>query len=243
MEEKRKVSKRTKFSAFLILLFIPLTIFIGIKYFNERKYMFISMLILFQVMIPFFMIFEDRKPQTRELIMIAGLTAVGVAGRVAFFWLPQFKPIIAVTMITAAALGPESGFLTGALIAFVSNFFFGQGPWTPWQMFATGIIGFVSGILFRFGILKNKRLPMAIFGFLITFFVYGFIMDFASLIMSRTVLTKETLLIFLSSGVPFNFVYGAATFVFLYFFGEEMREKIERTKVKYGLITEDEKLK
>lgn len=242
MIRDKKISKRTKISAILILLFIPITIYIGIRFFNERKYMFISMLILFQVMIPFFMIFEERKPQTRELILIAGLTAVGVAGRVAFFWLPQFKPIIAVTIITAAALGPESGFLTGALIAFVSNFFFGQGPWTPWQMFATGIIGFLSGVLFKLGILKNKKLPMATFGFVVTFFIYGFIMDFASIIMSKTIITKETLIIFLSSGVPFNFVYGAATFIFLYFFGEEMREKIERTKVKYGLIDEEEKL-
>ena len=66
---------------------------------------------------------------------------------------PQFKPVAAMVIITGVTLGGESGFLVGAIGAFVSNFYFSQGPWTPWQMFSFGIIGFVAGVIFQKGIL------------------------------------------------------------------------------------------
>lgn len=233
-EEKLKL--RMRISSLIILIFIPLTIYIGIKYLGDRKYLFISTAILFQTMAPFFMIFEERMPKTREMVLIASLVAIGVTGRLAFFWLPQFKPIIAVTIISAIALGSESGFLVGAMIAFVSNFFFGQGPWTPWQMFATGIIGFIAGFMFRKSKLSKNKYVLSSVGFLLTFIVYGGIMDPASVIMFSRTITKELVIAAYISGVYFNLIYSVATFVFLFFFGEEFLEKINRIKIKYGMI-------
>ena len=100
-------------------------------------------------MIPFAFAFENRKPKARELVIISSLCAIGVVGRTAFFMLPQFKPVAAIVIISGVAFGGETGFLVGAITAFVSNFFFGQGPWTPWQMFSFGIIGFLAGIMFQ----------------------------------------------------------------------------------------------
>ena len=89
------------------------------------------------------MIFEGRKPKSkRTFTIIAVLCALGIAGRAAFFMLPQFKPVLALTIIAGVALGGETGFLVGAITMLVSNIMFSQGPWTPWQMFAMGIIGF-----------------------------------------------------------------------------------------------------
>ena len=93
--------------------------------------------------------FEKRKPKTREVVVLAVMTSIATLGRVIFFMLPQFKPCVAIIIITGIMLGKQSGFLCGALTAFVSDFFFGQGPWTPWQMFAFGIIGFISAIFFK----------------------------------------------------------------------------------------------
>ncbi|MBU5437892.1 ECF transporter S component [Tissierella sp. MSJ-40] len=160
MQEERlknnSLSRRTLISSILILFIIPVTILFGIFFLNDRKYYFISLLIIIYTMIPFAMIFEKREPQARELIIIAVLSAVAVAGRGAFFMLHQFKPVVAIVIISGVCLGAESGFLVGAITGFVSNFFFGQGPWTPWQMFCFGIIGFLAGILFKKGILKKK---------------------------------------------------------------------------------------
>ena len=100
-------------------------------------------------MLPFFLVFESRKPQARELVLIATLCAVAVAGRSAFFFLPQFKPVAAFIILAGAAFGGETGFLVGAVTMLCSNMFFGQGPWTPYQMFAMGLIGFLAGVLFR----------------------------------------------------------------------------------------------
>ena len=78
---------------------------------------------------------------------------------------PFFKPLTGIVMITGMALGPEAGFLTGAISGFVSNFIFGQGPWTPWQMFAFGVAGFLTGVLAKRGWLTaEKRLPAGLFG-------------------------------------------------------------------------------
>lgn len=77
------------------------------------------------------------------------LIAVATAGRAAFFMLPNFKPVLAIVIISGAALGKESGFLVGAMSAFVSNFLFGQGPWTPWQMIAMAVVGYLAGLIFH----------------------------------------------------------------------------------------------
>ena len=134
-------------------------------------------------MCPFFLIFEGRKPQSRELLTIAVLIAIAVAGRAAFFMVPGFKPIVAVVIISGVSFGAESGFLVGSLSMLSSNMLFGQGPWTPWQMFAAGIIGFLAGILFQKGWLKARKISLCIYGFLATVFIYGGIMNPASLVM------------------------------------------------------------
>lgn len=132
-KNKGKLPPRTLAAIFLIVVMIPVTIWVGIHFFNDRKYLLISLFIVFYSMIPFFLTFESRKPQAREVLIIAVLTAIAVAGRAAFFMVPSFKPVMAFVIISAVCFGAESGFLVGALSMLVSNMLFGQGPWTPWR--------------------------------------------------------------------------------------------------------------
>lgn len=233
---KNKISKRTKVSALLILIIIPITILFGIFFLNDRKYYIISLLIIIYTMIPFFMVFENRKPKVRELIIIAVLSAIGVAGRAAFFMLPQFKPVVAIVIISGVCFGGEAGFLVGAMTGFVSNFFFGQGPWTPWQMFCFGIIGFLAGVLFQKGKLKKKKIPLCIFGGLSTFFIYGGIINIGSLLMFSSKFTIKGLIATYISGIPFDLVHAIATVFFLFILSQPMIEKLDRIKIKYGFI-------
>lgn len=249
--ERRKLSKRTKVSLFCLLVLIPLTIFLGFQVmdgdssvlggflenvFGTRKYYFISLIIMIYALTPFFMVFEGRKPQARELIVLAALAALATAGRGAFFMLPHFKPMIAIVIISGIAFGGEAGFLVGAVTMLVSNFLFGQGPWTPWQMFAAGFIGFLSGILHRVGLLPAKRLTLCIYGFLVTFFIYGGIMNPAALVMSVYEVTWEGLLAIYISGVPVDLVHASSTFIFLWLGAKPLLEKLQRIKIKYGLL-------
>lgn len=235
-KEKRNLSKRTIMATISILLLIPLTIFIGVYYLEDRKYYFISLLIILETMIPFTMIFEGRKPQARELVIIAVLCSIGIAGRAAFFMLPQFKPVAAMVIISAVAFGGESGFLVGAITMLVSNMMYSQGPWTPWQMFAMGIIGFLSGILFRKGFLRRDRISLGVFGGIVVFFIYGGIMNPASVLMFQSNITWPMIFTSWLTGIPFDLIHSGATVFFILVIGEPMLEKLDRIKVKYGLI-------
>ena len=233
--EKRKLQKRTAVATLLILLLIPLTLFIGVYYLEGRKYYFISLLILLECMLPFFLIFEDRKPRARELVLIAALVALNVAGRAAFFMLPEFKPVVAMTILAGVAFGGETGFLVGAMTMLVSNMLFSQGAWTPWQMFAMGIIGWLAGILYRKGVLRRIRLSLCIFGVICSTVVYGGIMNPASALMWANTINREIILSYYITGIPVDLVRAAATFFFLWIGAEPMLEKLDRIKVKYGL--------
>lgn len=161
------VSKRTKAAAIVIAFVLP-PLMLGFAYFHAHRPpvhvagertvwdyivmnsdILLGLIFLAACAIPFFLVFEKKKPQARELVPIAVMAALGVVGRTLFSLipLPNFKPVSAIVIITAVAFGPETGFLTGALTGFLSNFIFGQGPWTPWQMFCWGMIGFVAGLL------------------------------------------------------------------------------------------------
>lgn len=233
-----KLSKRTFVAMFIILLAIPFTIYLAVFHGNQREnYYATSLIIVIETMIPFFMVFEDRDPQARELVVISVLAAIAVAGRGAFFMLPQFKPVAAIVIIAGVCFGGEAGFLVGAVSGIVSNFFFGQGPWTPWQMFGFGIIGFIAGLLFKKGMLKKKKLSLCIYGGISTFLIYGFLLDTASIFMfSEKNITKAGAISVYISGIPFNIVHGISTIFFLFILSKPMIEKLDRIKVKYGLI-------
>ena len=235
-EEKRALAKRTVAAAVLILLMIPLTLFVGAYYLNGMKYYFISLLILLEMMLPFFLVFEGRKPQARELVIIAVLCALGIAGRAAFFMLPNFKPVLALTIISGVAFGGETGFLVGAMTMLASNVLFSQGPWTPYQMFAMGIIGFLAGLLFRKGWLRRSRSALCVFGALSAILIYGGIMNPASALIWARSMGWKVLLTYYVSGFPVDCIHAAATWIFLWFGAEPFLEKLDRIKVKYGLV-------
>ena len=232
----RRLTRRTLAAALMIVLAIPLTIYVGSYFLDDRKYYFISLLVILETMVPFVLVFEQRKPQARELMVIAVLCAMAVAGRVAFFMLPQFKPVVALVIISGVAMGGEAGFLVGALAGFVSNFYFGQGPYTPWQMFAFGVIGFLAGVLFRRGLLGRGRVPLAIFGGIATFAIYGGIMNPATVIIFQPHPTAEMFWLAYLQGIPFDLVHAAATVTFMLLLSQTMLEKLDRIKMKYGLL-------
>ena len=235
--KQRKLSKRTLVAAVLIVLCIPLTIFAGVMYLGNQHYNVTAMLVLLECMVPFFLVFESRKPKARELVTIAVLCAIGVAGRSAFFMLPQFKPVLALVIISGVAFGGETGFLVGAVTMLTANLLFSQGPWTPWQMFSMGIIGFLAGVLFRKGLLRRSRGSLATFGAFSAVIIYGGIMNPAAALMYNSQsINWEMLKAYYVSGLPMDLIHAAATVIFILIAAEPMLEKLDRIKVKYGLV-------
>lgn len=232
-----KFNPKDLIAPLIVLLLVPVTIYIGVFLLDSRKYYLISLLIILETLIPFCMVFESGKPRARELVVISVMCALAVSGRAVFFMLPQVKPIIALVIISGVCFGGETGFLVGAVSGFISNFFFGHGPWTPWQMFAFGIIGFFSGLLFKNNLIKAYKFTLSLFGFVATLVIYGGIMNPASIIMMQTRITKEMLISSYAVGLPLDLIHSFSTFLFLWFLAEPMIRKINRIKIKYGLIS------
>ena len=218
----------------LLFALIPATILLGAR-FGGKQYYFISLLVILYTMLPFFVFYEKRRPEPRELVLLSVLCAIAVASRAAFIWVPHFKPMAAIVMITGIALGPQAGFLAGALSAFTSDFIFGQGPWTPWQMFAFGTAGFLSGFLAQKKLLSRKKMPLCIFGGLCTLLIIGPILDVSALVSLPTVINAESAALIFLSGLPVNAVQAVATVLTLFLVSEPMFEKLDRIKMKYGM--------
>lgn len=295
--------KRLALTAVLIFLVIPvliaLTVFLG----SKRLYMPLSLLILVMIMAPFFMIFERRKPRAREVVLIAMMSALTVASHTFFHIAFPVQIGTAMVIISGISLGPEAGFLIGAMSRFVCNFYMGQGAWTPWQMFCWGLLGFLAGLAFNreiskqnsisnfkkmmapvlcvifselvayisflvwpgndktffgwrvylFGIiglllavifqkgkLKADNITMAVFTFVVTFVIYGGIMNFAAMCLSMNepgslgigVKALKTLYV---SGVGYDFYHALTAAICVFVIGTPMVNKLERIKIKYGI--------
>lgn len=295
--------KRLALTTVLIFLVIPaliaLTVFLG----SKRLYMPLSLLILVMIMAPFFMIFERRKPRAREVVLIAMMSALTVASHTFFHIAFPVQIGTAMVIISGISLGPEAGFLIGAMSRFVCNFYMGQGAWTPWQMFCWGLLGFLAGLAFNreiskqnsisnfkkmmapvlcvifselvayisflvwpgndktffgwrvylFGIiglllavifqkgkLKTDNLTMAVFTFVVTFVIYGGIMNFAAMCLSMNEpgslgIGIKALKALYVSGVGYDFYHALTAAICVFVIGTPMVKKLERIKIKYGI--------
>lgn len=253
MPEKSLKSRGVLISAIFAVILVPAVLLFS-DYMGNRNYYIAGVLVMIIAMIPFFAGFESRKPEARELVTIAVMCAIAVISRIAFLPLQGFKPIVGIIIITGMSFGPSAGFLTGAMSAFVSNFVFGQGPWTPWQMFAFGIAGFIAGVLSGKGPFKPevklpetmncrglmgtilKRLPLSICGFLMIILIVGPLLDTCTLFtMTETVNAESAATVYLAGLLPVNIIHGVAVFLTLFFLTVPITEKLERIKIKYGM--------
>ena len=230
----RRLTRRTWAALAILLLAIPALMAVFVCVWDERKYYLTSLLLVGLMFVPFVLRFEGRRPQARELVLLSTMTALAVAGRVAFYWLPQCKPVCAIVILTAVAFTPEAGFVTGAAAGLISNFFFGQGPWTPWQMLGFGLVGFVGGVLFSGR--RVRLVPLLLYGFLSVFVLYGVLLDTASMLMYNAAPSWQLWLATCASGVVFNLIHACSSAVFLLVLYKPLLSKLARVKEKYGLL-------
>lgn len=232
-----------KYSQAIFLLFIiaalVLTVVWQLFFAQSASYYLCAAIIIVLSLLPFFISYEKSKPSAREMALMASLIALAVASRAAFYVVPQFKPIAAVVIVSAVCLGAQRGYIIGAFSAFVSNFLFGQGVWTLFQMVALGLIGFISGLIFDK--IKPNRWLLAIVGFLLSFALYGIIVDTSSVLTMLSDYTLSGVIAIYAAGIPFSAVFGAATALFLFLFGEAFIKKLNRIVIKYGIVYEGEK--
>lgn len=230
---KKYLNKYKKLIELVLISILPILLVLS-SLSGDKNYGLLSVLLIIIAMVPFFLRFEKRKPEARELVVIAVMAALGALGRVAFAPIPSFKPTSAIIIIAALTFGPEAGFLTGATAAAASNLFFGQGPWTPWQMFCWGMIGFVAGQLKNAGFFLRK-VSLLIYGFL-SGFAFGWVMNVWYIIGFIRPITWQAIIAAYISSFWFDFTHALSTFIFLFVLAKPWVKKLDRIKIKFGLM-------
>lgn len=184
--------------------------------------------------VPFFLSFEKRSPSAGELVMVAVMTAFSAAGRFIFAPVPFFKPVSAIVILAGRHFGAGAGFMTGALSALISNIWFGQGPWTPFQMLCWGLIGGASGLL---GQRLEKAVPLCAAG-VAAGVIYSLLMDVWTVLSMSGAFSAGIWGAAVISALPVTAVYCVSNAVFLLVLNKPLGRRLERIKVKYGIFGE-----
>jgi energy-coupling factor transport system substrate-specific component len=152
--------------------------------------------------------YERSRPPSQIVALVAALAAISVAGRVAFSPIPNVVPTTDITLIAGYALGGAPGFAVGALSGLVSNFWLGQGPWTPWQMAGWGMTGLMGAWLATLTGRHVGRLGLAAVCALAGF-AYGALLDFSLMVTYGGEQSLDRFLALSARGVPFNIAHAA----------------------------------
>lgn len=223
---------KRKLSFLIVLLLVPAVVLAGLLLFDGKQYAFTSAAVVTLAVFAFFLSFEKKENAGTKLVLIAVMTALSVAGRIVFAAIPAFKPVTAVVIITAIYFGREAGFMTGALSAVLSNFYFGQGQWTPFQMLTWGLIGWLAGLLAAK--LKTSRALLSAYGF-VAGISFSLLMDIWSTLWFDGGFNLSRYLTLVVSALPHTLLYAASNIVFLLMLNKPVGKKLDRIKIKYGL--------
>lgn len=204
---------------------------------GTKLYYVIACAIIAAACVPFFVSFEKKKPSARELAVVASLAALAVASRAAFYALPSVKPMCAIVMVAAVALGAQTGFITGAVAMFASNFIFGHGPWTIFQMLAMGACGLIAGLVFHNRKIRKNRFVLAFAGGMINLVFYSLIVDLNWVLMSLSNPSLKGIISVYAAAMPMNAVHAATTAAVLAVAGPSFIDMTERIRFKYGIFT------
>lgn len=224
----------------------------------------LSLVVVLASLAVFFASYERSRPRLRDVMPTVVLAALAAAGRILFAPIPDFKPVSAIAIIAGVTFGRKSGFMVGALVALASNFFFGQGPWTPWQMYAWGMVGYGAGLLAKLpapcsaagraeeggtepsgssappashaNLVDRHPAVVYAYGFL-SCLGYGFILNAWSILSFFHAQSAgwAGILAVYAAALPFDVLHGVATVVFLLALYAPWRRKLARVRRKFGL--------
>ena len=232
---QRKNKKAFWISIVVMVVCIPATVVVSYLL-GDRKLYIASVIIMILAMVPFFVSFEGSRPDARYLAILAVLTAIAVVSRIAFVWLPAFKPMAGFIILVGMAFGPQAGFMSGALSMIISNMMFGQGPWTPWQMFCYGLIGFLAGLLSNARILSEKHaIRTAVISFVMVVVLSSLILDTSSLFLMIASINAESAITVYTSGFFLNLATGLASALCIFLLCKPLMAILNRLKLKYGI--------
>lgn len=209
------------FLASLILMIL------AIKLGGSEKFSLIITVFVIIILADSYFYFENSNMGTKEIAVIATLSTFAAVARAAFAAFPNIKPTTFLVALSGLVFGPYEGFLIGSTAGFISNIFLGQGPWTPWQMFAWGLVGAISGLIG-----KGKKPSAEKFSLIC--FLYGFMFDWIMnlwhVIGFIRPLNIKTIALAYATGLTFDIMHAASSFIFCIIFYDSFYKVMDRFK-------------
>ncbi len=209
-------------------LLIPAVVLAGTLWLESSAHLWVSLAVAILSLLLFVAGFEQKAIGTRRTVLVSVMIALCIVGRL----IPLFKPVSALIILCAVYLGAQAGFYTGALAALLSNFMFGQGPWTPFQMLAWGLIGLFAGLLAK-PLLKSRPL-LYLYG-LASAVAFSAVMDVWSVLWMSGGLAPDAYAAAVIAAIPHTALYAASNVAFLLICAKPIGDKLQRIKTKYGI--------
>lgn len=218
-------------------LVVVATLFIlglAIVLFEVGQYQVISMLMVIVACIPIYYRYERKRLNIKELVLIAILTTTAVLGRFLFYMIPAITPMTAIIIISGICMGAEIGFLVGSLSAVTSNMLFGQGPWTPYQMFSWGLIGLIAGLPWIRKVLSKSYWFLVLYGILAGIF-FSFFMDVWTVLSIDRYFSWTRYVALLVTALPYTISYCFANAFFSCLLLRAIQTRLQRILIKYDI--------
>lgn len=226
---------KTVFVSQLLFVFILIGVFLALMMLLHNKhYLLFSFMVLLCSILPAYWKFEKQPLKTQTMMFVAILVALAVAGRVPFAALPSIQAASFVIIVGGISMGPELGFVTGSTTALVSNMFMGQGPWTPWQMFAWGLMGLTAGLIGTTKLRKNL-LFMVLFGGAWGFF-FGWIMDLWFALQYVSPLSIKGFILAFANSALFDLYHALSNIVLITLLYQPWEQLFARLDRKYQFL-------
>jgi len=231
-EPRSRLSRILDWLEPLLLIVVPVVLAASII-FEFKQTALLSAMVAMVALLPFFLRFENTSVKPRDIMPIVVMAALAVALRIVMTPVFYLSPVSAMVIISGLGFGKRSGFMTGALIAIVSNLFLSQGPWTPWQMYNWGLMGYLAGAIADKEFMK-KRWQVCVFGAIMSLF-YNVVMDTYSAFGFMGASSSQSIAAVYLAGLSYGASHVFSTVVFLFLIYKPWMLKFTRIKAKYGI--------
>jgi energy-coupling factor transport system substrate-specific component len=171
---------------------------------------FVATIIAIAAIIVLYFWAQKAAVSSKEIVLLAALTAIAALGRIPFAAIPSVQPTTFIIMLSGCIFGPQAGFMVGASAALVSNFFLGQGPWTPWQMMAWGLVGAGTAFFYRLWP-GNKPVGLALLG-IFWGYIFGWIQNLGFWLAFVYPLNIQSFLATYAASIIFDSLHAACNF-------------------------------
>lgn len=212
-----------------VLVFFFFLLLLGgvLLLFRQGQLMPASLLLISMLLIGIAIDFEARKVSAQELVVLALLGSLAAASRIPFAMIPSLQPVSFIVMASSAGFGRRSGFIVGALAAFLSNFFLGQGPWTPWQMIAWALCGL---LLPR----KIGKGGLIVYGLLVGL-LFGWFMNAWMALSTGSGASFGTWIALNIASFPMDLTHGLGNIFLILLFWEPLQRILRRARLRYSI--------